>query len=190
MIIDEKADLNEIIKFPKSTIFFVPYYNPNITNNNFDYYFVVWNNYDSLPKNKYYFIVGFEMDESFQQNIINFFIILFFTLLLLLIIYCYFYYRPRLIKLYVNTFVCININFSLLQAFFNAIMILNPYFFSIFYSIYKSFMIANIIYLLKGYHIIYVYETGLKLKFLFLILSVFESITALIFSYIIFLIPS
>ena len=147
--IKETVYKNEVEKFPKSTVFFVSYSNYFDDIKNYgDYYFVVCN-YDFNDRISYV-IVSLDLDDSFKDYVIIFIVIFSLVLVLFILVYCCFYNLPGLHKVYANNVAYWNLFFSIIISF-SCLTFKYVYPSSLFYSIYKSYMIIEIIYFLNGF---------------------------------------
>ena len=180
--ISDKIDENEISKFPESTVFFInkEIFDFSKINNNSNYCFISYDN----KINKYSFLKSGKKINSYYEEGITYFLVLFSIANFLNFIIFRAFYSLVVIKLEVNIIAnillvsCIFLSFScLFYIFFNV--------FSVAYSIYKSYLIVKIIYLLKGYKILYFQDQAAKrkMKSITILLSIFEAITTIIFLY-------
>ena len=186
-------DIDRIIKqFPKSTIF--------ITQNDFlinkDYCFIVYNsNYDysindKLSSKYYFIIIGKDGNTILEYYLIFFLVIFSIILFLFFLFYSFKCSNVVLIRLYVTNLTNKYIILSLLLSFSCVYTYYVTPIISIAHSFYKTFIIVHIIYLLSGYQVLYFNQNvNIKKKFILIVLF-FQLITKVLFTYIIYFIPS
>ena len=197
VLINDKIDQKEINKFPKSTIFFVnkkyENYTFQYTNKN-SHCFIIYNDYyyhfDEV-KGKYYIFVGPKMTRKYEK--LHYYFLVLFSLAIIIVFYLYFIRGlcdcKFIIKIEVNYIAKNNLYFSVPIAI-SCFFFEYAYFTSIAYTIYKYYMIVNLIYLLTGYKIIY-FKIGKRKKLIStILLTVIESFIRMLFLYIIYYIPS
>ena len=182
---------DEIVKFPKSTIF--------ILNNELDiekydiskYTFVIVNNfYFPIKKSYYYILIGKDLNKTIRHSTIYCLVLFSLFLLILISSYncCSCNFNIIIVRIYTNLIANNNICFSLILIIF-CVVVRFVYFFCISYSLYKVYFIMQLFYLLNGQSIIYSERiTNKKLKST-VIGGIIEFIGSLIFLYIIFFIP-
>ena len=161
--LDDAVDINEIKKFPKSTVFFISennFYHDLITDF-YDYYFVVSFYFNFDYTNSFYVIAGLNLEYDFKQYIILFLVLFSFILVFFVIFFCCYYNSSLFIKIYANKMAYRNLFLSLALAY-SCIHFQQTCLISIFYSIYKTHMIIEIIYFLGGYQIIYSHEAKIS----------------------------
>ena len=184
--INDKIDENVIKKFPKSTIFVINKENFDLSkiNNNNNYSFTTYDEYIDNIENKSVF-VGIKR-KTFKKYNYLFIIPLILFSSVNIIIFCIFqfYYTSMSLKLEINNIANIlhisSIFLSVSCILFRFIRLI-----SLIYSIYKSYLIINIIYLLNGYKILYFQEQRTKRKIMITIfLATIDSIITIILLYI------
>ena len=194
VFINYQSELDYIYFFPNSTIFFVnSNNNPSGGNEKvFDsnYCFFLDYNYAFDKIKNYYIIINKEINEVYISLIIVSLVIFFIFGLFFIISFagsscCLKFSLP----IYVFNFANLSIVYSYIVLFTCALFLV-CYFSSIIYSVFKSYILFHIIILLNGYSIIHNdYTFKQKFKFGFYIF-LFEEISTLIFTYIMFFIPS
>lgn len=193
IFIDEQSELEYINLFHTSTFFLVndnKFQNKeyNLYNENFCF---LENNDFNIDKLSYYYItISPEIDNTFYEYILQSIIILFIVLSLFMVffiiktcttknnlfIYVYNFANSSIGFCFSIIFSCMTINYVLLSY--------------IFYSLFKSYILLHLILLLNGYSIIH-YNYSFKQKFKYgLYLFLYESLTTIIFIYIVYFIPS
>ena len=175
-----------ISKFPASTIFFINIDNidKNMINQYKEYCFVESNNNYNFENYKYYY-VSLYINLGYQgvELIIIYLVILFamFNILFILIFYC-FYNNLGFIKIYANYLAYRNLYFSISLSISCSIF-QDFNIFGLIHSIFKSILIMDIIYLLKGYNIIYFRRPAKKKKIFTLLVILVEIIGTLFIIY-------
>ena len=194
VFINYQSELDYIYFFPNSTIFFVN------DNNNFsnpyrelfdpNYCFFLDSNFNFDKLKNYYIIINKDISGVYISLIIVSLVIFFVFGLVFILSFagrscCLKFSLP----IYVFNFANISLSYSYFVLFTCALFIFS-YFSSIIYSMFKSYILLHIIILLNGYSIIHTdYTFKQKFKFGFYIF-LFEEITTLIFTYIMFFVPS
>ena len=178
--------------FPDSTIFLIPslFYTKNSLSKKTNCFLELHMN---IKDNTfYYIIIGKYAEEKVMNLVIKYIFILFFILFFMVLIiiarffylkieqeiYIYNYYRLVVILLNIIPITCILLHQLLLSYTL--------------YSLYKSFIIINLIFLVNGFSIIYNdYNdyTVTKLTKFIIYLFLFNAITSIFFIYIIYFIP-
>ena len=137
----------------------------------------------------YYIIIGKYADEKVMNLVIEYILILFFILFfMVLIVYSRLFYLKIEQEIYVYKFCRIVVILS--NALPITCILLNQLFLSyILYSLYKSYIIMNLIFLVNGFSIINNDYLLTKLAKPIIYLFLFNSITSMFFIYIIYFIP-
>ena len=178
--------------FPDSTIFLIPNrFYKNISLSKKTNCFLELNM--NIRENTfYYIIIGKYADEKVMNLVIKYIFILFFILFFMVLIiiarlfylkieqeiYIYSYYRIVVILSNIIPITCILLHQLLLSY--------------IFYSLYKSYIIINLIFLVNGFSIInndYNDNSLAKLTKFIIYFFFFDAITSIVFIYIIYFIP-
>jgi len=185
----------KVIIFPKSTILIVnEKISKNIYNENYCYLFIssIFGSerehlYDN-KKYKYFLVIGLHFQ---NMDNINIFFTSFFVPLMTLIL-CIYYYKLFYLKSYKELqFYILTKRIILLSI----LLILSNFFIasinacSLIHSLFKSYMIINLIILLNGYSIISFEKQNKSYFALFLLLFLFDSFFNIILEYILYFIP-
>ena len=178
--------------FPDSTIFLIPsqfYKNDTLfdkTNCFLELYMSIKDN------NFYYIIIGKYADEKVMNLVIKYILILFFILFfMVLIVYVRLFFLKIEQEIYVYNYCRIVVIVSNILPI-TCILLQQLLLSYILYSLYKSYIIINLIVLVNGFSIIYNdynNDSLTKLAKFIIYLFVFNSITSMFFIYIIYFIP-
>ena len=187
----EDFKIDEIIKFPESTIFILKNnYSKDKPNIN-KYTFIIVNSFDfPIKKSHYYILISKDLNKTIRHSTIYCLVLFSLFLIILISSYnccsCNFY--NILVRIYTNIIANNNICFSLILIIFCVVMQF-VYFFCISYSLYKGYFIIQLCYLLNGQSIIYSERiNNKKLKYT-VIIGIIEFILSLIFLYMVFFFP-
>ena len=182
---NDKINENEINKFPNSTVYLINKENFNFSKikNNNNYSFKYYDDIENKINKKVFVSADKKNNNKYKDLIFYFLVLISIANFIFLFIFLYFYRKNRL-KLEVNK-IANSINISSMLGSWICLFIGNIPIIGVLYSIYKSYLIINIIYLLNGYKILYFRGINVKIKIMIiLIVAVIESIITLFFLYI------